>query len=80
MGEINTDDVRSYLSQYASEGMAYLESRCDSENALFVSLGKPYRRFGISGVESRLRKLTREKFRLASLSESRRLLCGFGIR
>lgn len=37
--------------------LAYLESRCDSESALFVSLGKPYRRFEISGVESRLRKL-----------------------
>lgn len=38
----------------------YLESRTDDNDALFVSLLKPYSRLQISGVEIRLRKLGRE--------------------
>lgn len=37
----------------------YLDSRCDSNKALFVSLNYPYDRLQISGVESRLRELGR---------------------
>ena len=37
----------------------YLASRKDRNKALFVSLARPYRRLGISGVEMRLRKLGR---------------------
>lgn len=35
----------------------YLQSRTDSDPALFVSLSKPYNRLSISGVEKRLRLL-----------------------
>lgn len=35
----------------------YLESRSDTNPALFVSLRKPYRRLGINGVEKMLKKL-----------------------
>ena len=35
----------------------YLESRTDSENALFVSLKAPYRRMQIGGIELRLREM-----------------------
>ena len=35
----------------------YLESREDDDPALFVTLDKPHRRLGISGVEIRLREL-----------------------
>ena len=35
----------------------YLASRCDDNEALFVSLQKPYNRLQISGVEIRLREL-----------------------
>lgn len=35
----------------------YLDSRCDDNEALFVSLQKPYSRLQISGVEIRLREL-----------------------
>ena len=38
----------------------YLDSRCDSNKALFVSLNYPYDRLQISGVESRLRELGRK--------------------
>lgn len=38
----------------------YLNSRCDDNEALFVSLLKPYKRLQISGVEIRMRKLGRE--------------------
>lgn len=38
---------------------AYLDSREDSNDALFVALGSPHRRLEISGVELRLRKLGR---------------------
>lgn len=38
----------------------YLNSRCDSNSALFVSLDKPYNRLNISGVEIRLRSLGRK--------------------
>lgn len=38
----------------------YLEGRKDSNNALFVSLLKPYKRLKISGVEIRLRELGRK--------------------
>lgn len=38
---------------------AYLETRADSDPALFVSLAAPHRRLGISGVEIRLRTLGR---------------------
>ena len=37
--------------------MQYLESRTDPDEALFVSLKKPFRRMSIGSVESRLRKL-----------------------
>lgn len=37
----------------------YLASRKDRNKALFVSLAKPHKRLGISGVETRLRKLGR---------------------
>jgi len=37
----------------------YLESRNDTNPALFVSLKKPYKRIQIGGVESRLRELGR---------------------
>ena len=35
----------------------YLQSRIDTNPALFVSLNSPYERLGISGVETRLREL-----------------------
>lgn len=35
----------------------YLESRTDSNSALFVSLKSPYNRLEISGIEVRLREL-----------------------
>ena len=35
----------------------YLQSRTDENPALFVSLNNPHKRLGISGVETRLRKL-----------------------
>lgn len=35
----------------------YIESRCDTEAALFVSLNAPHKRLMISGVEIRLRQL-----------------------
>ena len=38
---------------------AYLRTRCDDNDALFVSLQKPYDRLQISGVEIRLRELGR---------------------
>ena len=38
----------------------YLESRDDSNPALFVSIKKPHSRIGITGVEKRIRKLGRE--------------------
>lgn len=38
----------------------YLESRTDSNPALFISLLKPYNRLEISGVEIRIRKIGRE--------------------
>ena len=38
----------------------YLDSRCDSNKALFVSLNYPYDRLQISGVESRLREFGRK--------------------
>ena len=38
----------------------YLESRNDSNPALFVSFKKPYNRLGINGVERRIRELGRE--------------------
>lgn len=38
----------------------YLDTRCDSNKALFVSLNYPYDRLQISGVESRLRELGRK--------------------
>ena len=37
--------------------LSYLDCRLDDSPALFVSLRKPFRRLGISGVEARLRKL-----------------------
>ena len=37
--------------------LSYLGCRSDDSPALFVSLHKPFRRLGISGVEARLRKL-----------------------
>ena len=37
--------------------MEYIESRTDENPALFVSLNKPNKRLGISGVETRLREL-----------------------
>ena len=38
----------------------YLKSRVDDNNALFVSLIKPYKRLNISGVEIRMRNLGRK--------------------
>lgn len=38
----------------------YLESRKDNNNALFVSLKKPYNRITIGGIETRLRKLGKQ--------------------
>ena len=38
----------------------YLESRVDSNPALFVSFKKPYNRLGINGVERRIRELGRD--------------------
>lgn len=38
----------------------YLDSRCDGNNALFVSLKAPYDRLQIGGIESRLRELGRK--------------------
>ena len=40
--------------------MEYLDARTDSNDALFVSLLKPYNRLNISGVEIRLRKIGSE--------------------
>lgn len=40
--------------------IAYMQERSDDTPALFVSLNKPFKRLGISGVESRLRKLGEE--------------------
>lgn len=44
--------TKIYLQQY-------LSSRRDRNKALFVSLAKPHARLGISGIESRLRKIGR---------------------
>ena len=38
----------------------YLETRTDDNEALFVSLIKPYNRLKISGIEIRIRKLGKE--------------------
>ena len=38
----------------------YLETRTDNNEALFVSLIKPYNRLGISGIEIAIRNLGRE--------------------
>lgn len=38
----------------------YIDSRNDDNEALFVSLGKPYKRLQISGVEARMRQLGRK--------------------
>lgn len=38
----------------------YLETRTDDNEALFVSLIKPYNRLGISGVEILIRNLGKE--------------------
>ena len=38
----------------------YLETRIDSNEALFVSLIKPYNRLRISGIEIRIRQLGKE--------------------
>lgn len=38
---------------------AYLDSRCDNDPALFVSLKAPYTRISIGGIESRLRSMGR---------------------
>ena len=38
----------------------YLETRTDNNEALFVSLIKPYNRLGISGIEIAIRNLRRE--------------------
>ena len=38
---------------------AYLDSRCDDDPALFVSLKAPYSRISIGGIESRLRNMGR---------------------
>lgn len=35
----------------------YLDSRLDDNSALFISLKSPYRRLGIGGIETRLRKI-----------------------
>ena len=35
----------------------YLNSRCDNNKALFVSLNAPYKRLQIGGIESRLRNI-----------------------
>ena len=40
--------------------LKYLESRTDSNPALFVSFKKPYNRLGINGVERRIRELGRD--------------------
>ena len=37
--------------------MEYIQTRIDENPALFVSLNNPYKRLGISGVETRLREL-----------------------
>ncbi|WP_305553339.1 site-specific tyrosine recombinase/integron integrase [Methanobrevibacter sp. V74] len=37
--------------------MEYLQTRTDTNPALFVSLNKPFKRLGINGVETRLREL-----------------------
>ena len=37
--------------------MEYLQTRIDENPALFVSLNNPYKRLGISGIETRLREL-----------------------
>ena len=44
----------------------YLETRTDSNEALFVSLIKPYNRLKISGIEIRIRQLGKE----ANISKS----------
>ncbi len=38
----------------------YLETRTDNNEALFVSLIKPYNRLGISGIEIAIRNLGRK--------------------
>ena len=52
---------KAYFDARAKVHLAqYLASRLDNNPALFVSLNAPFKRLGICGVESRLRKLGRD--------------------
>ena len=48
----------------------YLQTRIDSNPALFVSLNSPFNRLGISGVETRLRELGKKCMQYAMVNQS----------
>ena len=60
-GKVTIDNIRRSLSTFFDAKtkihlLNYIESRKDNNNALFVSLNKPYSRLTESGVELRLRE------------------------
>ena len=57
MGKGNKERTVYFDAKTKLHLMNYLQTRKDNNNALFVSLDKPYDRLNISGVEVRLRKL-----------------------
>ncbi|BEU88486.1 tyrosine-type recombinase/integrase [Selenomonas sp. TAMA-11512] len=59
LGKGNKERVVYFDARTKIHLQAYLESRMDGEDALFVCLRAPYGRLGISSIESRLRTLGR---------------------
>lgn len=60
LGKGNKQRVVYFDARTKLHLQAYLSGRTDDEEALFVSLQKPYKRLQISGVEIRLRELGRK--------------------
>lgn len=60
LGKGNKQRVVYFDARTKLHLQAYLNDRTDSEDSLFVSLQKPYKRLQISGVEIRLRELGRK--------------------
>ena len=61
-GMVTIDNIRRTLSSFFAwlENEDYLETRKDNNEALFVSLIKPYNRLGISGIEIAIRNLGKQ--------------------
>lgn len=57
IGKGNKERIVYFDARSKIHLLEYLERRCDNNEALFVSLNRPYNRLKISGVEIRLRKL-----------------------